>query len=146
MLPEEQADEIVEVFDVVFPFLSVATTPLAIFLVNRSADFPHIAMSPGESMGGWVSMHDLNPPCPLVFVGHGHSRFSCRRQSPLQNSSEISLKRIWSPARRYNHREYVYLAVVVGLSCLFGITQIFPMRNAQYLAAIMFGPARTLQW
>jgi hypothetical protein len=31
----EQAEEIVEVFDLIFPILSIATTPLAIFLVTR---------------------------------------------------------------------------------------------------------------
>jgi len=81
LLPEEQAGEIVEMFDVVFPLLSVATTPLAIFLVNR-----------------------------------------------------------------FNHQEHVYLAVVVLLSNLFGLTQLLPYRSTQFLAAVFFGPARTLQW
>ncbi|EOD05274.1 hypothetical protein EMIHUDRAFT_198901 [Emiliania huxleyi CCMP1516] len=80
MLPE-RAEEIVELFDVIFPLLSLGTTPLAIFLVNR-----------------------------------------------------------------YNAREHVYLGVVVGLSCLFGLAQLIPFHGPQLAAAILFGPARTLQW
>eukprot|EP00962_Isochrysis_galbana_P053042 scaffold24507_cov106-Isochrysis_galbana.AAC.1 len=38
------------------------------------------------------------------------------------------------------------MGVVCGLSCLFGVTQAFPSRAAQYMAALFFGPARTLQW
>jgi len=77
----EQAEQIVELFDVLFPLLSVGTTPLAIGLVNR-----------------------------------------------------------------YAGREHAYLGAVVCLSCAFGLTQLAPSFGPQLVAAVLFGPARTLQW
>lgn len=49
MLPE-RAEEIVELFDVIFPLLSLGTTPLAIFLVNRC----RLAAAPPHSIHPYI--------------------------------------------------------------------------------------------
>jgi MFS family permease len=41
---------------------------------------------------------------------------------------------------------HVYMGAVILIVCSFSIPQLFPSPTAQYAAALLFGPARTIQW
>lgn len=48
--------------------------------------------------------------------------------------------------QRFADRPVAYFLVVAGLANAFALVQLLPTRAAQYGAAALFGPARTVQW
>ena len=48
--------------------------------------------------------------------------------------------------QRWRRSEHRYMGLVVALACTFSVANLVPLASAQYVAALIFGPIRTLQW
>lgn len=82
------------------------------------------------------------------------ARLSLSRVSPVSNYFNLifpvlallSTPVVAAVFAKFQHEDHAYMAVCGGLMATWAVSQAMPWQATQYVAATLFGPARTLMW